>query len=168
MTTTINGTTGVDKVVDGSITQADLAANVTGNGPCFSAGIATDPSLSILPGVATKLVFPIVQAGSVGYANNSFTAPIAGWYGFFASACFHADFTADIKYLNLKVEGASDNVVCTLRGDTKDGKMSGSTLIFLTAGQLVSVYLYQNSAGTVYEGWLYNQVRFSGFLARAA
>lgn len=39
MPTQISGTTGVDKHQDGSVTQADLAANVAGNGPAFKASI---------------------------------------------------------------------------------------------------------------------------------
>ena len=32
MTTQVSGTTGVSRVQDGAVTQADLAANVAGNG----------------------------------------------------------------------------------------------------------------------------------------
>lgn len=36
MTTQIDGSTGVSKVQGGVVVQADLAANVAGNGPAFS------------------------------------------------------------------------------------------------------------------------------------
>jgi len=36
MTVTVNGTTGVSLVQDGVVVQADLAANVAGNGPVFN------------------------------------------------------------------------------------------------------------------------------------
>ena len=43
MTTQISGTTGVSKVQDGVVVQADLVANVVGNGPASLGVVAFAP-----------------------------------------------------------------------------------------------------------------------------
>ena len=91
MTTTISGDTGIDKVKDGSITQADLAANVAGAGPAFS--VYQSVAQSVPNNAPTKLQFDVKErdtanAFSAGVktsntdATNRFTAPVAGYFQF--------------------------------------------------------------------------------------
>lgn len=78
MTTTISGTTSCSQVVDGSITQADLAANVAGNGPAFRAYATTTTPVTAVPVVITL--------GGESYdtnncfAGSAFTPNVAGYY----------------------------------------------------------------------------------------
>lgn len=83
MPTQINGSTGVSKVQDGSVTQADLAPNVVGNGPAFMA-YGTAASQSIVAATLTKVPLP----GKVFDTDNAFDSvtnyqfqpTVAGYY----------------------------------------------------------------------------------------
>jgi len=55
MATKITGTEGVDLIKDGTVKQADLAANVVGNGPAFRAYAGT--AQSVATGVGVDVVF---------------------------------------------------------------------------------------------------------------
>lgn len=63
------------------ITQSNLAANVAGNGPAFSAARVTGGTQALSAGVWTKLLFP-----DEGYDTNNnftgstFTPSVAGYY----------------------------------------------------------------------------------------
>jgi hypothetical protein len=82
MSVIINGDTGIDKITDGSVVQADLASGVAGTGPAFSA--YANAALSITGGVFTK-----VQINTEEFDTNSnydsstnyrFTPTVAGYY----------------------------------------------------------------------------------------
>jgi hypothetical protein len=62
---------------DASITQADLAANIAGTGPAFSASGTTSVSSSTL----TTLTFGTEQFDTNNnFASNTFTPTVAGYY----------------------------------------------------------------------------------------
>lgn len=78
MTTTVNGDTGVSAVQPNSVSQDDLAANVVGKGPAFSAsgggGITTNTT--------AKVVNINVEQFDTNncYLNSRFTPNVAGYY----------------------------------------------------------------------------------------
>ena len=87
MATKITGTEGVDLIKDGTVKQADLAANVAGNGPAFS---ATDGTFvfTVSGGSEVILNWDTVDYNLGGYFNPTtgrFTPLIAGYYMVFAS-----------------------------------------------------------------------------------
>lgn len=88
MTVTINGSTGIDKVQDGSIVQADLASNVVGTGPAFSAYLgASSPTAT--SGVWTKVTFDTEEYDTNNnFASSRFTPNVAGYYVFNAGVTF--------------------------------------------------------------------------------
>lgn len=82
MPTQISGTTGVSQVQDGAVTQADLAANVVGKGPVFSAYQSTLQSL-----VSATLTKVVLQSEEVdtnnafdSVTNYRFQPNVAGYY----------------------------------------------------------------------------------------
>jgi hypothetical protein len=55
MSVIIDGDTGIDKITDGSVVQADLASGVAGTGPAFSAYMGSNQSVT--QATATKCTF---------------------------------------------------------------------------------------------------------------
>lgn len=162
MTTTINGTTGIDKVADGSITQAKLAPNVVGNGPAFRAYTSGTMSVSITP---TK-----IQLGAEDYdtsnafdtATGRFTPTVAGYYSFIASCAYTT---------------ASSVVQCRLAKNGFAVSIGGSGVA--SAQAVVSDLIYMNGTTDYVELFGYSvttqnviagitQTYLAGFLARAA
>jgi hypothetical protein len=84
MTITINGTgtiTGITAggLPDAIITQPDLAANVAGNGPAFSAYQSATQTLS--SGTVTKILFQSEEFDTNNnFASSTFTPTVAGYY----------------------------------------------------------------------------------------
>jgi len=82
MTVIIDGTTGVSAVQAGVVEQGDLAANVVGNGPAFSAYQSSAQTLS--SATWTKLQFQTEEfdTGSAfdNATNYRFTPTVAGYY----------------------------------------------------------------------------------------
>jgi len=82
MTTQISGDTGVSQCQPGSVSQDDLAANVTSNGAAFRVRADANQSLS----GATKILFPAVNYDKTSnVASSRFTAPVDGIYSFSAT-----------------------------------------------------------------------------------
>jgi hypothetical protein len=82
MATQISGDTGVSQVQSGVVQQADLAANVVGNGPAFS---ATMGSAQTLPSATfTKLQLRTEEFDTSGAYDNAtnfrFQPTVAGYY----------------------------------------------------------------------------------------
>lgn len=81
MTTVISGTTGIDNLAASSVLQADLAANVVGNGPAFSAYANAIQTL-------TSTVWTKVNINTEEFDTNNnfdtsnyrFTPTVAGYY----------------------------------------------------------------------------------------
>lgn len=81
MPTTISGTTGIDAVQPGTIAQADLAANVAGNGPAFIATQAAGQTVT--SDVAAVPNFTTESQDTGGYYDTTtrrFTPLVAGFY----------------------------------------------------------------------------------------
>ena len=97
MSTTISGDTGVSQVQDGVITQADLATNVAGNGPAFSAYQST--AQSALPATTwTKISLQTEEfdtnSNFDSATNYRFTPTVAGYYQLNAGIQFNGTSSA--------------------------------------------------------------------------
>lgn len=158
MTTTISGDTGCDKVVDESITQADLAPNVVGNGPCFSA------YQSVLQSVTSAVVKVQLQTKEFDTnaffdtTNSRFQPTVPGYYnirrqvsGAFTGSTYCAAYlykngvviasgltsSASGNYIGLPVEkliylnGTTDYVELWVTSNTTANSTVGSDKTFL-------------------------------------
>jgi len=162
--TTINGNTGIDRVNDGSITQADLAPNVAGNGPCFmSINAATQtgfgPTLAVV-----ELASELFDTDS-SFAANIFAPKVAGYYQFNASITWGSGLPnpsgATLALLkNSALYGKASYTVITTGYELTQ---TLTCFVPLVVGDIV------NLGGSVTAGsGRLNSAQFSGFLARAA
>ena len=79
MAVVIDGTTGVSAVQAGAVEQGDLASNVVGNGPAFSAYPSSNQSLTT--STWTKVTFNVEEFDTNGnFASSRFTPTVAGYY----------------------------------------------------------------------------------------
>lgn len=139
MTVVIDGTTGIDAVQNGTVAQADLAANVAGNGPAFS---AYQSSLQTLGSATnTKILFQssdFITNSSFDTSTSRFTPNIAGYYMMTAQVQFATGSYATriIFYKNggIAAYGASGTVVT-----------QGSFLIYLN-GTTDYIEIYATTA----------------------
>lgn len=170
MTVVIDGSTGIDAVQNGVIVQADLASNVVGNGPCFSAyGNALQTAAS---GVPLKIAYNIETIDTNTFYDNTnyrFLPAIAGYYYMNAVVTFSAapdtSYGSALLYKNGVgiVQGSKSNnnatvgVTCTVSGLVY---LNGST-------DYVEVFGLQNQGAiTIGASQVFHV--FQGFLARAA
>jgi hypothetical protein len=177
MTVTISGTTGIDKVVDGSIGQADLAANVVGNGPVFSASAPTS-NQSVTSGVATKValtreLFDTANAFD-STTNSRFQPTVAGYYQVNGRVRGGASSGLTLVLAVIRKNGSDysiGNVTQYSAAAPADITSNVSDIVFLN-GTTDYVELWGTVAGTSpyfsYPAVDYAACMLSGFLARAA
>ena len=169
MTTQISGTLGINKIKDGSVAQADLAPNVVGNGPCFSAFNAGNQSVSA--NTDTKVLFDTEEFDTNNnFSGSRFTATVAGVYCIQSKIRVAGD---TVTNANLQVwkNGAFFMRINEIIGYQSD--FGGTTLVSLVAGDYIEIYgiiagtgaLSFSSAGQSLGKY---GSRVSGFLARAA
>ena len=154
---------------DASITQADLATNVAGNGPAFSAYQSTQQS-TLTAGVATLLVFQTEEFDTNGCFNNtastvtlngvsapqySFAPNVAGYYQIGGSAAVASSVATSLVYI-YKNGSSFKRLINTNSATITQG--GGSALVYLNGtSDYVQLYLSQGanqqlniSAETVY------------------
>jgi hypothetical protein len=114
---------------DASITQAELAANVVGNGPAFSYYQSVAQTLT--SSVSTKITFTTSEFDTTGgmYASSRFTPTIAGYYQVNASLSMATSVTGVqlILYKNGSVYKYIFNIIST----TVVNSGVGSALVYL-------------------------------------
>lgn len=162
MTTQVSGTTGVSKVQDGVVVQADLAANVVGNGPAFIAqgtGTVTPNTTS------TVQLFAETKDTDNAYnpATGRFTPQIAGYYQISAYLNFGASVAAG-KSIFLAVNGVQTIWSSFSPSDVGSYEtLNVSSLIYLNGtSDYIDCRAYVAGSGPVTPTGY-----FSGFLARA-
>jgi hypothetical protein len=166
MPTTINGTTGVSKVQDDVIEQADLKAGVAGTGPAFSAYKSADQSLANV--TSTKILFETEEFDTASYfASSRFTPTIAGYYLFTSAIAWGGGTgTANMYFMKNGVrfkDGNSDAL------DTVANTTNASSLIYLNGStDYVEVYASQNSGASLPAVAGVNLTYFQGCLIRSA
>lgn len=169
MTTQISGTTGINRVQDGAVTQADLAPNVVGNGLFVRAVTSTQ---GITSGGSSQVVtFTTEYTDTDGCWNGSkFQPTVAGYYIVQASLRFSAIAAGGERTCSIRKNGSeiySSNVQFALSGS--ECVVQTQTLIYLNGTtDYLEVTAYQASGSTL----ALNGSAFSNFfnavLVRAA
>jgi hypothetical protein len=179
MAITINGSgtlTGITAggLPDAIITQPELAANVAGNGPAFSA--YQNASQNVSNGVLTKVV---LQAELFDTNNNfdkdtnyRFQPSVAGYYQFFGQATM-ANPANSNGYLNGAIYKNGSALIQSASTQPTNGNYASaycSGLIYCNgSSDYIEFYTAHNNFAvnpqvTIPNDWTY----FTGFLARAA
>lgn len=158
MAYTISGTDGLPA---GGVAQEDLAANVVGVGPLFSAYATAAQSLP--HATWTKVNFPTEEFDlNSNFASSRFTATVAGYYMFTAgvemvtSTYFGVSFWKNGAIKKVGILGSGIQLA------------QGAAIIHLAATDYVEVYAYQafGSAQNTIGGA--DVTYFAGVLVRAA
>ena len=162
MPTQIDGSTGVSKVQDGVVVQADLGPNVAGNGPVFRAWANIAQSIT---SAFVKLLFQVEDfdvGGGFDLPNSKFQPNVAGYYLIRASMRM-ATASNPISCLVYK-NGALYEYSATSVGSL----ISSVSLVYLNGTtDYVEIYGYsQATANTV--ATTSTEVAVSGCLVRAA
>lgn len=170
MTTQISGTTGVSKVQDGVVVQADLAANVVGNGPAFSAYRTGD--FAITPSAMTKV--PLItkdfdtSSAFDSTTNFRFQPAIPGYYQM-SGALQAGGLTISaivIALIKNGVEIATNTLQTTITGATH---LSISKLVYLNGStDYVDLFGQINAASATSFAGGQSKTYLTGFLVRAA
>ncbi len=172
MTTNINGTTGVSLIQDGVVAQADLAANVAGNGPAFNVYLNTLQLLT--SGNYAKILFDAANFDTASAfdltTNHRFQPSVAGYYQINLSVRLSTNAVASSSGIEIRKTGnalAQNYLYATASSASSPGTLSTSCLIYL------------NGTTDYVEGWAFitatnpflsatSVTSLSGFLARAA
>jgi hypothetical protein len=137
MSTIVDGTTGVSLVQDGVVVQADLAANVVGNGPVFRAYANAQTTVTS--------AFNKINLGAESFDTNNafdttlsrFTPQIAGYYA------IHGSFEANGSSYSLRSYLYKNGV------GVAAGTFTGSPMIC----SVVSDVIYLNGTTDYVELW---------------
>jgi len=154
MTMTINGSgtiTGLSAggLPDATIQQADLATNVAGTGPAFSAYSSSAQSIST--GTWTK-----VQCNTEEFDTNSnydkdtnyrFQPTVAGYYQ--VNGSFNPQVASSLIICSIYKNGSRFKDFAALPSSSGGGGVVGSALIYLNgSNDYIEFYGYQASAGS--------------------
>jgi hypothetical protein len=147
---------------DASITQSELAANIAGNGPAFSAYASGSQSFT----TTTKIVFDTEEFDTNNnFSSSRFTPTVAGYY--LISSTFSPNATnlrANISIYKNGSEYKRSNDFATSGLLFAVGIVS---LVYLNGStDYVEIYGYTSSSATSYAGSAYTWV--NGFLVKAA
>lgn len=135
MTVIIDGTTGVSAVQAGVVQQGDLAANVAGNGPAFSATRNGAGNQTVSAATYTKVLFPTEEFDTnSNFASSTFTPTVAGYYQI--NAAIGLNSTGE-SLINLYKNGASFK--------------SGNDLVGTVYGIVISALVYANGTTDYFE-----------------
>ena len=162
MSVTISGNGNIGGLAAGglpnaTIQQADLAANVVGNGPAFSLYQTSAQSLSA---AWTKLLMNAEEFDTSSAAvTGRFTAPVAGYYQINAELAVTEQNTIGIAVYK-------NDAHTKVGGFANAFSVGVSCVLFLRAGDYVEIYGF--STGTPSVSASQNDTHFQGFLARAA
>lgn len=160
MTTQISGDTGVSAIQSGVVVQADLAANVVGNGPAFGASFGTVGTIN-----GSLLLQPTEEFDTAGaYSAGRFTPLVAGYYQVSASLQVSAT-TCAYAALQIKRTGL---IVATVAGagySTAYGSAALGALVYLN-GTTDYIEIFQDISVTGTPTIV--SCRTGAFLARAA
>lgn len=169
MPTEISGSTGVNKIQDGTVVAADLASSLGDNTPSFSVKLASNQSIS--SGTNTKITWDTEEWDTdSAFASNKFTVPSgkAGKYHFSGIVIVRNIDDGEISSLRVHINGSdSANGLNHYRFNYQGAATDTMTFlpisvdVDLAAGDYVELYIYHNegSAQNVDAGYS----RWSGY-----
>lgn len=168
MTTVINGTTGIDKVQDGSIVQADLGVNVAGNGPAFS--VYQSVAQSLPNGTMTKCQLQSKEFDTNNAfdstTNFRFQPTVAGYYQ--VNGGFQVGATVTLLAVSVFKNGVTHKQLQLGPSNVSSISAYGCCLVYLNGStDYVELWIQQNSTAQNTAAGIANTY-FQGFLARAA
>ena len=170
MAVIINGDTGIDKITDGSIVQADLASGVAGTGPAFGAYQSSTQSIANLTEV--KITFNVEEFDLTGDYDNTtnyrFTPSVEGYYQL--NGKVSVDSTNDIMIIKLNKNGTEFKRGVTTRDADTAGERGAtvSSLVYANGTtDYFEIYVVHNGGATKNTAATQFQTWFNGFLARA-
>jgi len=82
MTVVIDGTTGIDAIQNGTVSQPKVASGVAGTGPAFMAESTVDQSVTSATWTKVTLGNEIFDTDSC-FSSSRFTPTVAGYYQLF-------------------------------------------------------------------------------------
>jgi hypothetical protein len=173
MTITISGTSG--------ITQANLGANIAGNGPAFASysnvssncvsAVASIQSNNVelydLGGCYNNTGSPVTLNGIVGVPAYAFAPNVPGYYQ--VNGCAVAVVTVGFSITQIQKNGVaySNSGIGMTNGSSTAASLS--SLVYLNGtSDYVQLAVYQQTGGTVGTSANMSNCYFNGFLARAA
>ena len=146
------------KILDANVTQAKIGTNVVGKGPLFSYSVGSNQTIPANSG--TILTNYTTSGGDTNnsFSSSAFTAPVAGWYSFLATAETGTANTNFAVYI-------TSNGTLVLHGP----QLSATTLktgvfgiLLLSVGDVVKLNAVCSNSIVVNGGY------FSGFMIRSA
>ena len=164
MTTVVDGTLGVDNHKAGSVVQADLAPNVAGKGPAFSA--RNGVTLNLSSGVDTKLALSVEEFDTASAFDSvttyRFQPSVAGYYSLSANG-YSRGMTLSAQQITIKKNGVA--VVYSFTGATSETIQSTSCVTYLNGS---TDYIELFGLVTAATSPRFDSASMSGFLARSA
>ena len=163
--TIISGDTGIDKITDGSVVQADLASGVAGTGPAFHAYNAGTQSISAATN--TKVVFNAELFDTNSCFDTStyrFTPNVAGYYQINVGVYYQGTNNA---FITLRKNG-TELVRFAQLANVSYALLSGSSIAYMNGTtDYLEIYAYDGGGQTLGASSSILMF-FNGFLARAA
>jgi hypothetical protein len=150
-----------------TVQQADLATNVVGNGPAFS---AYNSGLSVATATWTKLTFSSEEYDTnSNFASSTFTPTVAGYYLLDASIGF-GGMTTGGSLLAIYKNGSAFKYGAVCAAVAALGTNVGLSCIVYFNGSTdyVELYAYQNSGSNKTTSTGVADAYFQGTLVRAA
>jgi len=157
-------------LAEGLVQQADLAPNVAGNGPAFSAYQATSQSQASGSTFteATNYTERFDTGNCFNPTTGRFTPTVAGYYAFTATILSNAASVTGGK-VSIAVNNAENRAVSSIQLATslaQPPNIPVSSLVYLNgSGAFVSIYAGV-TGGTA--SWQTTVTDFTGYLVRAA
>lgn len=153
MAITINGSGTVTGITAGGlpdaiITQPELAANVAGNGPAFSATRNGNGNQTVSAATYTKVLFPTEEFDTnSNFASSTFTPTVAGYYQLNAAVGLNSTGESLIQvYKNGANFKTGQDLVGTIYN------LAFSTLVYANGTtDYFEIYVYPG-AGTIFSG----------------
>ena len=168
MSVIINGDTGIDKITDGSVVQADLASGVSGTGPAFKATIPATQNIS--SATDTKVQFDTVEFDTASCYDNTtnyrFTPNVAGYYQVNLTLdCRGTSKTGIFSYIFKN--GTLDSRVSISRTATSAFEINSASVLIYMNGTTDYIEAYGYITASSNAGFGLNS-QFSANLVRAA
>ena len=173
MAVIINGDTGIDKITDGSVVQADLASGVAGTGPAFSALNGTGGNVSVSNATWTKVILNAEEWDTNSCFDSStnyrFQPNVGGVYHITGMVGAEGSGSQTRILTMIRKNGAEYKFGDDLAGTTSTGSNAGvnASVSFNGTTDYVELWVYMTGTSTIYNTTS-PRTYFQGHLVRAA